>query len=145
MTRESRRGAFVDWVTQRWVQLTGRRVTWAEHPWLAGPVGDVDVVGIDFFRRFAERHGLRVIEGGEPRGLLPSFGALQLAEHGLPPVTPEIARFYERTSEHDFDVWSEWSGPFRPFGRALAWKRAPRDQRVSDPSAPTSGRMATSA
>ena len=136
MTHRSRSGAFVDWVTQRWVQVTGRRVTWAEHPWLAGPVGDVDVIGTDFFRRWAERHGLRLIEGGEPRGLLPNFAALQLAEHGFPPVTPEIARFYERTSEYEFDVWSEWSGVFQPFGRALAWIFSRRLEQLNMPLSP---------
>jgi hypothetical protein len=53
------RGALVDWTTQRWVQATGRRVALEECSWLEGPVGDVDVIGADFFVRFADREGAR--------------------------------------------------------------------------------------
>jgi hypothetical protein len=34
-----RRGNLIDWLTQRWVCATGRRVDLAAEPWLAGPVG----------------------------------------------------------------------------------------------------------
>jgi hypothetical protein len=68
------RGAFVDWTTQRWVRATGRRVALDECSWLEGPVGDVDVIGADFFARFAEREGLTMVTDGPPRGLVEDFG-----------------------------------------------------------------------
>ena len=68
------RGALVDRTTQRWVRATGRRVALDECPWLEGPVGDVDVIGADFFARFADREGLTMVADGPParpgRGLL---------------------------------------------------------------------------
>ena len=70
------RGAFVDRTTQRWVQATGRRVALDECAWLEGPVGDVDVIGADFFARFADREGLTMVTIGPPRGLVENFTAL---------------------------------------------------------------------
>src|SRR5687768_15985347 len=67
------RGALVDRTTQRWVRATGRRVSLDECPWLRGPVGDVDVIGTDFFTRLADREGLRVVTDGPPRGLVENF------------------------------------------------------------------------
>jgi hypothetical protein len=43
------RVAHVDLTTQRWVRATGLRASLDECPWLRGPVGDVDVIGTDFF------------------------------------------------------------------------------------------------
>jgi hypothetical protein len=34
--------------------------------WLEGPVGDVDVIGSDFFWRFADREGLTKLTDGPP-------------------------------------------------------------------------------
>lgn len=132
---------FVDWTTQRWVQATGRAVTWTEHPWLEAPVGDVDFIGIDFFHRLAERRGWRVVADGEPRGLLDDFAAV--AGPGCQPaqVDREVARFYERTSEYDFDVWSRWSGLFRPFGGALAAIFSRRLQQLNLPLSPLDTRL----
>jgi hypothetical protein len=70
------RGALVDWTTQRWVQATGRGVALEECSWLEGPVGDVDVIGADFFVRFADREGLTIVANGPPRGLVEDFTAL---------------------------------------------------------------------
>ena len=132
----SRRGRLVDWSTQRWVQATGRAVTWAEHPWLEGPVGDVDVIGADFFRRFARRRGWSVVGDGDARGLLGSFAALAGPDCRADQVHPDIARFYEQTSRYDFDVWSEWCGVFRPFGRALGAIFSQRLQQLNVPLSP---------
>jgi hypothetical protein len=74
-----RRGALTDWTTQRWVQLTGRAITLAEHPWLQGPVGDVNIIGPDFFTRLAARDNL-VVSPSASCGLVPSFSALDALE-----------------------------------------------------------------
>jgi hypothetical protein len=79
------RGALVDRTTQRWVQATGRRVALDEYPWLEGPVGDVDVIGADFFARFADREGLTMVADGPPRGLVEDFGALAGPRPAIPP------------------------------------------------------------
>jgi hypothetical protein len=130
------RGKLIDWTTQRWVQATGRRVDLADHPWLEGPVGDVDVIGTDFFRRLAGRRGFRVIESGRPRGLLDSFSALAGPQCRPAEVDPSVADFYEATSEYEFDVWSEWCGAFRPFGGLLASLFSRRLQQLNVPLSP---------
>lgn len=128
-----RRGRASDWITQRWVQATGRRVTWAEHPWLEAPVGDVDRIGPGFFDRHAEREGLVKVQGTGPIGLLPRFA--ELAGPGCSPdvVALPIARFYERASEYELDVWSEWCGAFRPLGNVLAALFSRRLQQLNVP------------
>lgn len=114
------RGPLTDWVTQLWVRITGRRVSPREQPWLDAPVGDVDAIGSEFFERHAARHGLTLDEQTTPRGLLPDFSQLAGPSFDPSTVDPKVVDFYERTSLYELDVWSEWSGIFRPFGRLLA-------------------------
>jgi hypothetical protein len=33
------RGCLTDWLTQRWVIATGRKISLTEYPWLEGPIG----------------------------------------------------------------------------------------------------------
>lgn len=136
----SRRGRLIDWTTQQWVRATGRVVTLSEQRWLEGPVGDTDVIGPEFFQRFAERRGLEVADG-DTCGLLESFTAIRGPLCDTAEVLPEVARFYERTSEYDFDVWSEWSGVFRPFGGALAALFSQRLQQLNVPLSPLDTRL----
>ena len=135
-SRSPGNGRFTDWMTQRWVQASGRAVTWSNHTWLEAPVGDIDIIGLDFFQRFAERRGWRVVSDGESRGLVENFGDIRGPACQPDQVNAEVARFYERTSEYDFDVWSQWSGVFRPFGGALAALFSRRLQQLNVPLSP---------
>ena len=130
------RGALVDWTTQRWVQATGRRVALDEYSWLEGPVGDVDVIGTDFFARFADREGLTMVTDGPPRGLVEDFAAFAGPTCSPSQVDAQVVDFYEQTSEYEFDVWSEWRGGFRPFGSALAAIFSRRLQQLNVPLSP---------
>ena len=129
------RGYLSDWVTQRWVQLTGRRVRITDHPWLQGPSGDPAGIGASFYERLAARSGLEVEEGNS-RGLMRSFA--ELSGPGFDPaaVDPSIVRFYERTSEYRLDAWSHWCGAFRPFGWLLAHIFSRRLQQLNVPLSP---------
>ena len=131
--RKRSRGNLIDWSTQRWVQATGRAVSWIDYPWLGGPVGDVDTIGIDFFDRLAQRQGWTVIRDGAPRGLVNDFTLLDGPTCSTAKTDPEIVRFYEQTSEYEFDVWSEWCGFFRPFGTALGLIFSRRLQQLNVP------------
>ncbi len=114
-------GAVSDWTTQRWVQLTGRRVcVERDAPWLDGPVGDVERIGADFFERYAERAGLSLDRSTPGRGLLPRFSELSGVRFDASRIASEVHEFYEHTSSYELDVWSRWSGAFEPFGGALA-------------------------
>ena len=130
-----RRGYFADWLTQRWVQVTGRRLELATAAWLDGPVGDSRRIGPDSLETFASGAGLcaRPAAGA---GLMPDFAAL--AGPGFDPaaVHPRVREFYERTSDFSLDVWSEWHGAFRPFGALLARLFSRRLQQLNVPLAP---------
>ena len=131
-----RRGALVDWATQRWVQATGRRLGLAEHDWLRGPYGTTVRIGADYFERLAEKEGLVVRDSSEGAGLMASFEAL-----GGPGFSPErvharVRDFYEHTSSYHLDAWSQWSGPFRPFGHLLAFIFSRRLEQLNVPLSP---------
>lgn len=130
-----RRGHLIDWLTQRWVRATGRRVDTAAHPWLAGPVGPTRGIGPDFLDRWAAQNGLAVTRP-VAAGLLPSFSALAGERFDPAAVDPAVAAFYERTSEFDLDLWSEWSGLFNPFGWLIATVFSRRLEQLNLPRSP---------
>jgi len=48
-------------------------------------------------------------------------------------IRPEIIDFYERTSNYDFEFWSEWCGFFQPFGWLLSVLFSKRLQQLNLP------------
>lgn len=139
-----KRGCFADWLTQRWVQATGREVTWCEFPWMEGPVGDVEGIGTDFFHRCAARNGWTVVEDDDSRGLLSRLSMIDGPTCRVAEVHPRIVEFYEQTSRFDFDVWSQWCGAFRPFGWALAAMFSRRLQQLNVPLSPLETKLGIS-
>jgi hypothetical protein len=111
-----RRGHAVDWITQRWVQLTGRRVALIDAPWLSGPCGSVRGIGADFFDQWGRARGLTVIPAGPDDGLIPELSALRGRSFDAASVHPIIDRFYRHTASFDLQIESRWSGPFRAIG-----------------------------
>lgn len=109
------RGYLTDWVTQRWVCVTGRRVNLREQAWLDGPAGDPRIIGEDFFDVYARRHGLVMHRGDPDAGLLPDFAGA-LGPRLAAALDPRVVAFYEHTARYDMDVWSRWQNAFRPFG-----------------------------
>jgi hypothetical protein len=132
----SRHGRLSDWVTQRWVRLTGRRVTLRDQPWLDGPTGDPEIIGSDFFGRLAEARGWRVDERSGRRGLVEDFALLAGPTCSVENVAPEVVHFYEQTSAYKLDVWSQWCGAYRPFGSLLAVLFSRRLQQLNVPLSP---------
>jgi len=127
-----KRGFLSDWVTQRWVQTTGRRINLGEHCWLDGPTGNTKLIGKDFFTEYARRNDFKVVQTGI-RGLVENFSALSGNSTDFSKVAAPVKDFYERTSEYSLDAWSEWHGFFRPFGRALAILFSRRLQQLNIP------------
>ena len=113
--------ALTDWVTQLWVRATGRRVLLSDSPWLRGPVGDTDVIGKEFFRRWANREGVLLDAESPGRGLLPGVPLLDGASFDSRKLSLEVARFYEQTSDYSFSVKPRWQGGLWPF----AWLACP--------------------
>jgi hypothetical protein len=128
----AKRGYLSDWITQRWVEITGQRVDLQQQPWLQAPVGKVDGIGKHFFAELAIESDLELQGGGE-RGLLPDFAALRSSSFEPAAIHPVVIRFYERTSQYDLDAWSEWCGAFRPFGWLLAALFSRRLQQLNVP------------
>ena len=126
------RGYLSDWVTQRWVRATGRRIDLTAMPWLRGPIGRIDGIGANYFTDLAAREGLAVSRYGE-RGLVTDLSQLDAPDFHPAEVAPTVADFYARTSEFTLDSWAEWSGPFRPFGWILASVFSRRLQQLNVP------------
>lgn len=128
-----KRGYATDWVTQLWVAATGKAASLAEHPWLAGPIGDTRRIGGDCFREIARREGLSVQDGPSSRGIVPNFDVLEGGEFQPSAVASGVRHFYEHTSAYELDAWAQWCGAFRPFGWLLAVLFSRRLQQLNVP------------
>lgn len=126
------RGDLSDWVTQRWVVATGRRVDLARDAWLDAPVGGTRAIGRDFFLRLAESEGLEVRRNARA-GLVADFEQLRSDDFDPSRVHSSVTAFYCETSAYEMDAWSEWCGPFRPFGSMLALLFSRRLQQLNVP------------
>jgi hypothetical protein len=124
------RGCLTDWLTQRWVITTGRKISLTEYPWLEGPIGKTRRIGSDFFVNYA-RETDATIQPGD--GILPSIDALRSEGVDTTRIQPLVREFYEHTNKYSLDAWSEWSGVFAPFGRSLFWLFSKRLQQLNVP------------
>lgn len=129
----SQRGYVTDWFTQRWVQFTGRQVSIASEPWLAGPIAPTNGISPDYFASLASSEGLRLHMPNGAAGVIPSFTTLRGAAFEPSTVHPSVAHFYEHTAAYELDAWAEWCGFFRPFGWLLAVLFSRRLQQLNVP------------
>ena len=127
------RGYLSDWVTQRWVQFTGRQTDSRQTPWLEGPIGRTTGIGKGYFEELAGECHLHVRRGQPSTGLIGDFRSLAGPYFDPGRVQPAVAAFYEHTSDYDLDAWAEWCGAFRPFGRLLALIFSRRLQQLNVP------------
>ena len=135
------RGFLPDWATQRWVQLTGRRVSFDEAPWLVGPTGLTTGIGATAIERAAKSEGLVAVDQRSTCGLIPNLSQLRAAGFEPGRVSPQVRAFYEQTSRYEIDVRSGWTGLFRPFGRLLTHIFARRLQQLNVPLSPLDLRL----
>ncbi len=126
------RGYLSDWVTQKWVQVTGRRVDLDGYPWLAGPIGKTTGIGNRFFEDLADKEGLTVRKGADA-GLIPNLAVLSGPDFEPSRVHSSVRSLYEQTGSYDLDAWGEWCGVFRPFGGLLAAIFSRRLQQLNVP------------
>src|SRR4051794_32667909 len=135
------RGFLTDWITQRWVRLTGRRIALADAAWLRGPVAAPTGVAEDEFEHYAARERLTALAESDDHGLLEDFGALRSERFDPSRIRPEVVDFYEHTARYRLHLWSQWSPAFAPFGRAVDRIFARRLGQLQLPLAPldTSG------
>lgn len=126
------RGNLADWLTQRWVQATGRRIDLATTPWLRGPVGNTRQIGSTYFAELAAAEGLEY-RPARHCGLIADFHDLAATDFDPAAVDPAVVDFYSRTAEYELDSWAEWCGTFRPFGSMLAALFSRRLQQLNVP------------
>ncbi len=129
----SKRGYLSDWVTQRWVQYTGRSINLSSMPWLAGPIAPTKGISSDYFASLASAERLHLHRPDSAAGVLSDFDKLRGVSFEPSKVHPSVVGFYEETSLYELDVWSEWCGLFRPFGWLLAVLFSRRLQQLNVP------------
>ena len=130
---DDQRGYLVDWVTQLWVQYTGRRVEPQSHTWLETPIGPPSGIGPSFFHDLAQQRGWRL--ESDRRGLM-RLQALHGAEFDASRLQPGVRDFYEQTSDYHLDVWFEWCGVFRWLGGLVVGLFSRRLQQLNLPISP---------
>lgn len=108
-----------DWVSQQWVMATGQRYLPADVPWLDGPFGECDVIADHYVDRFAVENDLTIERDAPGAGLVDSAEAFGLDAAPKRRLQPEIAVFYERTTDYQLDVWSQWNPVFGLGGRLV--------------------------
>ncbi|MEO6638620.1 MAG: hypothetical protein ABIN25_10095 [Ginsengibacter sp.] len=120
MRINNKAGHLQDWITQQWVKTTGKRYTLEIDDWLNGPIGNVDIIKDQFIQVLAEKENLELKVDLPNSGLLESFDELDLSDEEKNMLNPKVIDFYERTSNYNFEIWSEWCGFFKPFGWLLS-------------------------
>lgn len=100
---------------------TGKRLRYADNPWLRGPMADTMRIGPDFYRVFAKQEGLEVRR--VPDGGLVTDFTRAVAEDApnRSNLHPAVVHFYEHAAAYRFEVWSEWSGLWSWAARALIY------------------------
>lgn len=112
-------GTFLQWLINMWIATTGKVVAYKDHPWIEGPMGDTDIIGDQFFSRYAQGRGLNVVRDHSD-GLISDFGALIADDDPLKgQFNEKVKHFYEHTIRYKLEVWSEWYSPIRYFSRIL--------------------------
>lgn len=105
-----------DWITQQWVIFRGKRIEPEDFPWLIGPFGNLDVIGEDYIRQFAERESLDVVKDAKSQGLIPSMKNLDLPAEAFSSLSQNVIDFYENTSDYDLNFSVKWNPFFLVFG-----------------------------
>lgn len=125
--------ALQDKITQIWVKTTGRRINPKDFAWLIGPAGNTDIIKDRFITKLAEEENLEICKNQPNSGLLEQIEELGLSEEEKHRLNPKVADFYENTSEYEFEMWSEWNGIFKLFGRILSIVFSKRLQQLNLP------------
>lgn len=111
--------SLLKWTINAWIALTGKVVKFKDHPWLEGPTSDSDVVGDEYYNRYAAANGLTV-DKTTTGGLLEDFKeVLSPDDPLLAKLNPRVAHFYEHTVQYKLEVWSQWYSPMSFFAKIL--------------------------
>ena len=122
-----------DKITQYWVKITGRKINSESDKWLIGPIGDEDIIGDKFIQNLVKKENLKYSSDTLNTGLLEHISDLEFSRDEMNLLNKQVVDFYERTSNYDFEIWSEWKYFFKPFGKALSIIFSKRLQQLNLP------------
>ncbi|WP_345085406.1 hypothetical protein [Nemorincola caseinilytica] len=129
-------GAFLRWLINAWLYVTGKVVPYKGNEWLRGPMSDTEVIGGQFYERYAADRGL-VIDKDHKDGLIGDFAALIPATDPLKDkLHPRVRHFYEHTTQYKLEVWSQWYSPISFFSRILIKSVSTRMDQLNIPLDP---------
>src|SRR5688572_23655352 len=131
-----KRGYLTDWVTQKWVCLTGRSINLEAESWLQGQIGETKQIGETYFEKLAQNSRFKLHINPHGAGLVEDFSILRSDTFSPEEVHPKIRDFYEHTTKYNLDVWSQWCGAFKPFGWLIAALFSRRLQQLNMPISP---------
>jgi len=100
----------LDWTTQLWNIVLGRKVKEDEDGWLLGPIGDIGGIADKFITRVAGEENLTVKRNEPASGLTDGFEGLAF------PINTDIEAFYKRTIDFNLDAWTQWKPVFGSLG-----------------------------
>jgi hypothetical protein len=122
-----------DWLSQQWVITLGRRIEPITLPWLTGPYGMADRIADAYLPLLAANEGLEVERAANVAGLFQSIDELGLDAESRRRLHPDVAEFYERTTDFDLEMWVMWSPWFWVGGSLLRRLYSRRLQQLNLP------------
>ncbi len=125
--------ALQDAITQIWVKATGKKINPDEYRWLVGPIGDTDIIKDKFFYELAKKENLDIEKNSPNFGLIENIENIGIQNQEKEKLNHKVLDFYESTSNYDFEIWSEWNGVFKPFGKFLSVLFSKRLQQLNLP------------
>lgn len=125
--------AIQDKITQLWVKVTGKKIDPKEYEWLIGPVGGEQLIKDSFINELASKDNLEVQRNLPNTGLLERIEQIGILNKEKEKLNSKVVDFYENTSNYDFEVWTEWKGVFKPFGKLLSILFSRRLQQLNLP------------
>lgn len=132
----NKKGYFQDWLTQQWVKVLGRKINPERNAWLIGPKGDTRLINDAYIHRIAKEENLRLEKDKKGFGLMESMKDLDFDEADYAHLSDAVIDFYEHTFDYEFEIWSEWSGLYKPFGWLIRMLFSRRLQQLNLPMNP---------
>ncbi len=109
----------LDLTTQKWVRITGKKLSLDKEPWLKSPIGNDDIIGDSYIQNLIKEQGLSKKENQDDFGLIDDWSQFNLSQDEWKKLNPKVKDFYQHTAKYSMEVWSEWCGVFKPFGILL--------------------------
>ena len=115
MGSQKERQKIQDWITQKWVVLSGRKISKSEN-WLIGPFGLVGISADNYIDHLVEKEGL--IKFDKDINLINSINDI-LTSDDANMLSKKVKYFYENTYKFSMSFTIHWNPIFQIFGNIL--------------------------